>query len=116
MTAARELRAAHTIIRNALAVMTTAQKAKWGARNERDDVDGEGITRAHEREAALAAAADLAHELHLAARMFTQDARRADALEVDRVCLTPAGAAQLAALLTRAVHALAAHNSPNKEA
>lgn len=54
MSAARiellaELKAAHTIIRNALAVMTTAQKARWGELNERDGVAGEGITRAHER-------------------------------------------------------------------
>ena len=49
-----ELQAAHLIIRNALAVMTTEQKAKWGRLNERDEVDGEGITRANERAAAIA--------------------------------------------------------------
>lgn len=48
-----ELQAAHTIIRNALAVMTTAQKLEWGTRNARDGVDGEGITRAHERMALI---------------------------------------------------------------
>ncbi len=51
-----ELEAAHRIIRNALAVMTTAQKAEWGRLNARDGVDGEGITRAHEREAVIAQA------------------------------------------------------------
>lgn len=48
-----ELQAAHTIIRNALAVMTTAQKMRWGELNARDQVDGEGITRAHERMAVI---------------------------------------------------------------
>jgi regulator of replication initiation timing len=48
-----ELRKAHQIIRNALAVMTTEQKDAWGRMNERDMVDGEGITRANEREALL---------------------------------------------------------------
>lgn len=51
-----ELQAAHQIIRNALAVMTTAQKLEWGNRNAADGVDGEGITRAHEREAVIAKA------------------------------------------------------------
>lgn len=48
-----ELRAAHQIIRNALAVMITVQKADWGERNERDGVAGEGATRANEREAVI---------------------------------------------------------------
>jgi len=52
-----ELRAAHTIIRNALAVMTTAQKCEWGERNEHDGVAGEGITRANERLVVLTRAA-----------------------------------------------------------
>lgn len=52
----RELQAAHQIIRNALAVMTVEQKAEWGRLNERDGVDGEGITRANEREAVIAKA------------------------------------------------------------
>lgn len=51
-----ELQAAHTIIRNALAVMTTEQKAKWGELNERDQVAGDGITRANERALAIASA------------------------------------------------------------
>lgn len=51
-----ELEAAHTIIRNALAVMTPRQKQDWGGRNYRDGVDGEGITRANEREAVIARA------------------------------------------------------------
>ena len=49
----RELQAAHQIIRNSLAVMTTEQKVEWGELNERDGVAGEGITRANEREAVL---------------------------------------------------------------
>ncbi|AOK63518.1 hypothetical protein WM29_30095 [Burkholderia ubonensis] len=48
-----ELRAAHTIIRNALGVMTFDQKLQWANANERDDVIGEGITRAHERQAVI---------------------------------------------------------------
>jgi hypothetical protein len=51
-----ELEAAHRIIRNALAIMTTAQKAHWGRLNARDGVDGEGVTRANEREAVIAQA------------------------------------------------------------
>lgn len=52
----RELQAAHQIIRNALAVMTVEQKEEWGRLNERDGVDGEGVTRANEREAVIAKA------------------------------------------------------------
>ncbi len=48
-----ELRCAHQIIRNALNLMTPEQKVQWGRANERDDVIGEGTTRAHERESAL---------------------------------------------------------------
>lgn len=51
-----ELVAAHQIIRNALAVMTTEQKVEWGRLNARDSVDGEGVTRANEREAVIKAA------------------------------------------------------------
>jgi len=51
-----ELEAAHTIIRNALAVMTIEQKTQWGDLNERDHVAGEGITRANERAMAIASA------------------------------------------------------------
>lgn len=51
-----ELKASHTIIRNALSIMTTEQKAAWGKANARDDVDGEGVTRANEREAIFAKA------------------------------------------------------------
>lgn len=53
-----ELKAAHDIIRNALAVMTTEQKAKWGELNERGQVAGDGITRANERALAIAAASN----------------------------------------------------------
>lgn len=49
-----ELQAAHAIIRNALAVMATEQKMKWGELNERDHVAGEEITRANERARAIA--------------------------------------------------------------
>lgn len=48
-----ELRAAHQIIKNALAIMTVEQKQQWGCMNERDSVDGEGVTRANERLAAI---------------------------------------------------------------
>ncbi|KXA71092.1 hypothetical protein [Bordetella hinzii] len=51
-----ELRAAHQIIRNALSLMTAAQKHAWGVKNAADSVDGEGITRANERAAAIARA------------------------------------------------------------
>lgn len=49
----RELKAAHQIIKNALAIMTTAQKMKWQKLNELDGVDGEGTTRANERLAVI---------------------------------------------------------------
>ncbi|WP_155755051.1 dATP/dGTP pyrophosphohydrolase domain-containing protein [Burkholderia pseudomultivorans] len=49
-----ELRAAHIIIRTALSVLTFDQKIAWSNANERDDVSGEGITRAFERQAAIA--------------------------------------------------------------
>lgn len=55
-----ELEAAHRIIRNALAVMTTEQKAEWGRLNARDGVDGEGVTRANEREAVIAKGKEVA--------------------------------------------------------
>ncbi|KWI27913.1 hypothetical protein WM04_22840 [Burkholderia ubonensis] len=48
-----ELRAAHTIIRNALGVMTFDQKLQWANANERDDAVGEGVTRANERQAVI---------------------------------------------------------------
>ncbi|WP_321889017.1 hypothetical protein [Paraburkholderia bannensis] len=48
-----ELRSAHQIIRNALAVMTTEQQIAWGEMNARNGVDGEGATRAAERDALL---------------------------------------------------------------
>lgn len=51
-----ELQAAHRIIRNALAVMTNEQKAEWGRLNAQHGVDGEGITRANERENVIALA------------------------------------------------------------
>ncbi|KVT80624.1 hypothetical protein WK59_21570 [Burkholderia ubonensis] len=48
-----ELRAAHTVIRNALGVMTFDQKLQWANANERDDAIGEGVTRANERQAVI---------------------------------------------------------------
>lgn len=51
-----ELRAAHQIIRNALNLMSASQIHAWGNKNAADDVDGEGITRANERAAAIARA------------------------------------------------------------
>jgi hypothetical protein len=51
-----ELHAAHLIIRNALNLMTPGQKVDWNLRNGRDGVDGEGTTRANEREAIIAKA------------------------------------------------------------
>ncbi|RQS10099.1 hypothetical protein DIE07_14425 [Burkholderia sp. Bp9002] len=60
-----ELRAAHTIIRNALAVMTFDQKLEWANANERDDVIGEGVTRANERQAVIDDGSPLALFLEL---------------------------------------------------
>lgn len=45
-----ELECAHKIIQNALNLMTDAQKREWANDNAADCVDGEGITRANERE------------------------------------------------------------------
>lgn len=52
----QELEAAHQIIRNALNIMTPEQKTAWWHMNERDGVDGEGITRANERAEVIAKA------------------------------------------------------------
>lgn len=51
--ALKELESAHTIIRHALNLMTPKQKAAWAAQNESAGVDGEGATRANEREALI---------------------------------------------------------------
>jgi hypothetical protein len=48
-----ELKTAHVIIKNALNIMTLEQKIAWGEKNARDGVDGDGITRANERLAAI---------------------------------------------------------------
>lgn len=48
-----EIKAAHQIIRNALQIMTPAQKLAWGEANARAGVEGEGVTRANEREAVI---------------------------------------------------------------
>ena len=60
-----ELRAAHTVIRNALAVMTLEQKSEWGCANVRDDVAGEGVTRHHERQTVIAEGSPLGLFLEL---------------------------------------------------
>lgn len=49
----RELQYAHLIIRHALAVMTAEQKVAWAELNAAAQCDGEGITRANEREQSL---------------------------------------------------------------
>lgn len=49
-----ELRAAHHIIRNALAIMSAEQQIAWAEVNARDGIDGDGATRAAERDALLA--------------------------------------------------------------
>jgi len=49
----RELKCAHQIIRNGLKIMSISQKLAWAKMNARDDVDGDGITRAHERKAVI---------------------------------------------------------------
>lgn len=51
-----ELEAARDIIHNALSLMTTAQKSEWGRLNEAAGVEGEGVTRRHERDAVIAKA------------------------------------------------------------
>lgn len=48
-----ELECAHKIITNALNLMTNSQKQEWASMNAGHCVDGEGITRAHEREKAI---------------------------------------------------------------
>lgn len=60
-----ELRAADTVIRNALAVMTLDQKSEWGCANERDDVAGEGVTRRRERQKVIAEGSPLGLFLEL---------------------------------------------------
>lgn len=50
---AYELECAHKIIRNALNIMTDSQKKEWASLNAGECVDGEGMTRAHEREQAI---------------------------------------------------------------
>jgi hypothetical protein len=56
----RELQASHRIIRNMLGLLSVSQKAVLAQRNARDDVDGEGITRANEREAVIMRAGGVA--------------------------------------------------------
>lgn len=48
-----ELKAAHQVIKNGLALMTMEQKVEWGRLNAQDGVEGEGVTRANERLAAI---------------------------------------------------------------
>ena len=49
----RELQASHRIIRNMLGLLSINQVAVLAERNALDQVDGEGITRANEREAVI---------------------------------------------------------------
>lgn len=56
----RELRAAHVIIRNMLGLLSVNQTFVLAERNARDGVDGEGITRANEREAVIRRAGGVA--------------------------------------------------------
>jgi hypothetical protein len=49
-----ELEKANRIIHNALQLMTPEQTRQWGIDNDRDNVDGEGITRRNERDAVIA--------------------------------------------------------------
>lgn len=53
-SALHELKAAHQIIRNVLNLLTPEQKATWAFINELESCDGEGVTRANEREAVIA--------------------------------------------------------------
>jgi len=48
-----ELKAAHQIIRNALSLMTPAQKRKWTGMNDAAGLIEQGTTRANEREAVI---------------------------------------------------------------
>lgn len=52
----RELQLAHEIIRNALALMTAAQRTDWALLNAASGNDSEGTTRFHERAAVIARA------------------------------------------------------------
>jgi len=55
----RELQYAHQIIQNALNLMTIDQKFSWCEANARYGVDGDGITRYHERETVITRAGSL---------------------------------------------------------
>ncbi|WP_244110482.1 hypothetical protein [Burkholderia ambifaria] len=96
-----ELRAAHIIIRNALGVATFDQKIAWGNANERDDVIGEGVTRAHERQTAINNGSGVAirDELCRAHRIIANAADLLSghqrelwfaAIRQDRACVSPA--------------------------
>ncbi|MBN3794370.1 hypothetical protein [Burkholderia sp. Ac-20392] len=58
-----ELRAAHTIVRNGLGVMTMGQKCAWGCENRLDGVDG--VTRATERQEVIDGGSPLAMYVEL---------------------------------------------------
>lgn len=114
-----ELRAAHIIIRNALGVATFDQKIAWGNANERDEVIGEGTTRAYERQDAIDGgdADRLYCELRNADRIIANAAALLSAHQRDlwAVANRQAGAVlshptrddMRTALLDRAVHARA---------
>ncbi|WP_269497263.1 DUF3077 domain-containing protein [Castellaniella sp. S9] len=61
-TLLRELRLAGQIIQNALQLMTAEQKTAWAAANEATGCAGEGVTRRHERDAALELARNILGE------------------------------------------------------
>lgn len=52
----RELQLAHEIVRNALSLMTPAQRTDWALLNVASGNDSEGTTRFHERAAVIARA------------------------------------------------------------
>lgn len=52
----RELQLAHEIVRNALSLMTPAQRADWALLNVASGNDSDGTTRFHERAAVIARA------------------------------------------------------------
>ncbi|QUN53155.1 dATP/dGTP pyrophosphohydrolase domain-containing protein [Burkholderia cenocepacia] len=95
-----ELRAAHIIIRNALGVATFDQKIAWGNANERDDVIGEGTTRAYERQAAIDAGD--------ADRLYSE-LRNADRIIANAATLLSAHQRQLWAVANRQAGAALSH-------
>lgn len=94
-----ELRAAHTIIRTVLTVLTFDQKIQWSNANERDNVSGEGMTRADERKDAIERGGvdPLYRELKCADRIIVN----ARALLTHHQCEVWADAIRLAGVVSR---------------